>query len=241
MPPSLQLRHISSRFSVDWDFPGLTTKDAVHTANLNRDARCSLFVQPPSQPARSLARVTLVGSVAPVEHDRYEELAEMHLAVHGPGIGVDMMQPDDLFYRLEVDEVFYVGGMGSDGSAQVLPGADFAAAVPDGLYSSAEELVATWNERRADEVARIAAAAAKVPLSKLDWAELMWVDTNGIFLHLSKGDGVETVRVDFDRPAIDDRDARSKLTMLAQLAWEAENMDYRSMLPELLDNSANTN
>lgn len=40
--------------------------DAVHTANLKRDPKCSLFVQPGEHPARLLARVTLIGSVEPV-------------------------------------------------------------------------------------------------------------------------------------------------------------------------------
>ena len=40
--------------------------DAVHTANLSRDSKCSLFVQPGEHPARLLARVTLIGAVEPV-------------------------------------------------------------------------------------------------------------------------------------------------------------------------------
>ena len=38
--------------------------DAVHKANLEREPRCSLFVQPQDCPARMLARVTLIGKVA---------------------------------------------------------------------------------------------------------------------------------------------------------------------------------
>ena len=37
--------------------------DAVHTTNLLRNPRCSLFVQPPDLPARRLARATLIGQV----------------------------------------------------------------------------------------------------------------------------------------------------------------------------------
>ena len=40
--------------------------DAVHTANLRRDPKCSLFVQPGERPASLLARVTLIGEVEPV-------------------------------------------------------------------------------------------------------------------------------------------------------------------------------
>lgn len=44
--------------------------DAVHTANLKRDPKCSLFVQPGEHPARLLARVTLIGSVEPINEGR---------------------------------------------------------------------------------------------------------------------------------------------------------------------------
>jgi hypothetical protein len=37
--------------------------DAVHTANLLREPRCSLFIVPDDRPARLLARVTLIGKV----------------------------------------------------------------------------------------------------------------------------------------------------------------------------------
>ena len=38
-------------------------REAVHTANLLRNPRCSLFVQPEDMPARLLARATLIGQV----------------------------------------------------------------------------------------------------------------------------------------------------------------------------------
>ena len=41
--------------------------DAVHTANLSREPRCSLFVQPSSHPARLLARATLIGVAEPAD------------------------------------------------------------------------------------------------------------------------------------------------------------------------------
>ena len=41
--------------------------DAVHTANLARDPRCSLFVQPCAHPARLLARATLMGVAEPAD------------------------------------------------------------------------------------------------------------------------------------------------------------------------------
>lgn len=39
--------------------------DAMHTANLLQNPRCSLFIVPSQRPARLLARVTLIGQVCP--------------------------------------------------------------------------------------------------------------------------------------------------------------------------------
>lgn len=57
--------------------------DAVHTSNLLREPRCSLFVQPADMPARLLARVTLIGNVQAVEGEQKAEVAELHRHLHG--------------------------------------------------------------------------------------------------------------------------------------------------------------
>lgn len=36
------------------------------------------------------------------------------------GVGIDAPQPSDLYYRLLVDKVFYVGGMGGTAAAETL-------------------------------------------------------------------------------------------------------------------------
>lgn len=57
--------------------------DAVHTANLRRDPKCSLFVQPGERPASLLARVTLIGQVEPVSEGEQCSIA----AGRGGGTG----------------------------------------------------------------------------------------------------------------------------------------------------------
>ena len=44
-------------------------RDAIHTANLLANPRCTLFVRPAEHPAHLLARVTLIGSVEPVSSE----------------------------------------------------------------------------------------------------------------------------------------------------------------------------
>ena len=126
--------------------------DALHTTNLTSDPRCSLFVQPPSGHARSLARVTLIGKAVRLDGDEATEMREKHLLKHGSGIGIDSVSDQDQFWRLEVEKVFHVGGIGSDVAAESLEGEVFMAARPDELQDVAEDIVRDFNQNRMEEV-----------------------------------------------------------------------------------------
>ena len=47
------------------------------------------------------------------------------------GVGVDAPQDSDLYYRLNIREAFYVGGLGAGAAAEVISADDLAAAQPD--------------------------------------------------------------------------------------------------------------
>ncbi len=52
----------------------------------------------------------------------------------------------------------------------------------------------------------------------MSYAELLWVDYLGVYVKTASQEGVvETLRVPFIRPVHDERDARSLLTMMAQV------------------------
>lgn len=86
--------------------------DAAHTANLRGNKRCTIFAHASEKPARDLARVTLVGEVEDVGEEEASDAALRHAALYSSAIGVDAPQPDDIFMRLNVDECFYVAGLG---------------------------------------------------------------------------------------------------------------------------------
>ena len=55
------------------------------------------------------------------------------------------------------------------------------------------------------------------------YAELLWVDRLGAYLKAVAQDGGSAMlRVPFEREVEDEREARSALTMMAQVAWELE-------------------
>ncbi len=67
---------------------------------------------------------------------------------------------------------------------------------------------------------------------QLEGAELLWVDSLGAYFCASANDTECILRVPFPRPVQDERDARSALTMLAQVAWERERR-YTPVMPSV--------
>ena len=100
---------------------------------------------------------------------------------------------------------------------------EFLAGVPDALRFDAAPLLASFNQDRADDVLRIGAYAASCPLEGMYVAQLLWIDSLGVYVRVAGSGRPETVvRVQFHRPVTDYRDARSVLTLLAQVAWERD-------------------
>ena len=109
-------------------------KDAAHTEHVLRDARCSLYVQarpaaaagypwprtdaraapqPFTQPGGVMSRATLLGRVEQLSGDALAEAQQRFAVAHSGRTGVDAVQPTDLYFRLNVERVFFVGGLGS--------------------------------------------------------------------------------------------------------------------------------
>ena len=63
--------------------------------------------------------------------DGVEGVGAVRRASHGAGVGVDAAGADDVYYVLDVDKVFYVGGLGSDARAELIDGDAYANAAPD--------------------------------------------------------------------------------------------------------------
>eukprot|EP00803_Ostreobium_quekettii_P001692 evm.model.scf_1313.1 EVM.evm.TU.scf_1313.1 scf_1313:31847-33063(+) len=120
-------------------------RDAVHTANVARSGRCSLFVHPEDYPARCLARVTLLGEAEGVGEEEEEAFRMMHQAAHGEAAGVDRPSETDLLYRLRVSDCFFVGGLGGAATAESISSEDYTAAQPDVLRHDVPDIISQWN------------------------------------------------------------------------------------------------
>lgn len=108
------------------------------------------------------------------------------------------------------------------------------AAKPDILRHSAPKLVEFFNRERAEDVLRIASFASDTALEQIYLADLLWVDRWGAYAVVENfGCEPQICRVAFQRPILDERDARSVLTLLAQYAWEEER-HYSPPIPEAI-------
>src|SRR5579862_63135 len=86
---------------------------AMHTQNLQADPRASLLVTQQETDGEPLgaSRVTLVGNVLPVPGAELARAREAYLARHANSkYWVDF--EDFSFYRMEIVDVYYVGGFG---------------------------------------------------------------------------------------------------------------------------------
>jgi hypothetical protein len=60
--------------------------------------------------------------VEPVDEATAAAAAAKHASLHADNVGVDAPADTDLFYRLNIERCFFVGGLGSSGQAEIIPG-----------------------------------------------------------------------------------------------------------------------
>ena len=211
--------------------------DALHTANVTRDPRCSLYVQPATQPPGVLSRATLIGSLSRLDDDGATKASKQYNETHGENVGVDAVAGSDVYYKFDVDRVFYVGGLGSDKRAEVVSAADFDAALSDPLARIANSVVDAMNGERYEDVMNFARASLPDEAEPAE-ARMLWVDQLGFDVRVitSAGDGavgkVLDVRVPFPAPATTQQQVLSSLTMLAQVMWEEEKQYSPQPVPQ---------
>jgi hypothetical protein len=227
-------------------------QDSPEARNLERNARCSVLLSPPALPARRVAAVALRGTATAAPDD--DDASPSSSSSSSSCSSLPAPPPGARHYLLDVSSALYYGELdGTPPSGQVVAGAELAAAEPCHLRDAAPALVDAWNGDRAEDVYRVAAARLGVPLSRMLYAELLWVDRLGVYVQAEvaveaggggggAADGATAsepalVRVPFQRPVLDERDARSALTMAAQIAWESER-SYVPPVPSIFSEGA---
>jgi hypothetical protein len=195
----------------------LISSMAMHTQNLEGDPRASLLAMQPANEGDVLGagRVTLVGNARKVPDAQQAEARERYLAAYeNAKYWVDY--EDFSFYRLDVVDVYFVGGFGVMGWVAA---EDYLAAERDPLAGHAAAIIEHMNADHA--AAMILLARAHAGLEAVE-AQMTSVDRLGFHLRLRTAEGMKGARVAFKREARDAQQAREILVEMVKDARATE-------------------
>ena len=191
----------------------LISSMAMHTQNLGGDARASLLVTQPGATGDPLAsgRVTLMGRAQRLSGDDVAAARSAYLAAHAnAAYWVDF--EDFSFWRLDVDDVYFVGGFAAMGWVEA---GEYGAARPDPLAEIAEGIMEHMNADHADALLAYARFFGGEPA---DEARMVTVDRLGFKLHLKNGERRWSTRIAFPREVTNAADSRAVLIEMARAA-----------------------
>src|SRR6202140_39561 len=132
---------------------------AMHTQNLQADPRASLLVtQADAGDPLGASRVTLVGNVLPLQSSEVPAARNLYLQRYDNSkYWVDF--EDFSFYRMEVVDIYYVGGFGVMGWVSA---SEYDHAQPDPLADSTTEIIQHMNADHKEALILIARAFAGI-------------------------------------------------------------------------------
>jgi putative heme iron utilization protein len=191
----------------------LISQMAMHTHNLRRDGRASLFVEQPSSDGDALgaARGTVVGDVAQVPAQEITGVRDIYLARHeNAKYWVDF--DDFSFWRMEPVDVYYVGGFGVMGWVAA---AEYASAEADPLAGAAAEITGHMN---ADHASSLVVLAQKYAGIEATEAAMTSVDRLGFTVRLKTPEGMRGARINFLREVRTAGEARVVLVEMVRVA-----------------------
>ena len=185
---------------------------AMHTQNLQADPRSSLLVTLPDAGGDPLgaSRVTLLGNVLPIPEPEVSEARKLYLARYANSKHwVDF--EDFSFYRMDVMDVYYVGGFGVMGWVSA---SEYYHGQPDPLADFAADIIQHMNTGHGDALILLARAFAGIESQE---ATMTSVDRLGFHVRLKTPDGARGARIGFPREVGSAAEARNVLIdMVAQ-------------------------
>src|SRR6201987_2496988 len=163
---------------------------AMHTHNLQADTRASLLVTQPDGSGDPLgaSRVTLMGNVLTIPKPQVPEARKLYLARYANSqYWVDF--EDFSFYRMDVLDVYYVGGFGVMGWVSA---ADYYQAEPDPLADTAPSIIQHMTADHGDALIVLARQFGGVESQE---AAMTSVDRLGFQLRLKTQDRIRAARI----------------------------------------------
>src|SRR5579863_5972750 len=167
---------------------------AMHTQNLQADARASLLVTQDDVSGDPLgaSRVTLLGNVRTIPKAEVQESRDLYLSRYANSkYWVDF--EDFSFYRLDVVDVYYVGGFGVMGWVAAL---EYNQARPDPLADAAAGIIEHMNADHKDALFLLGRVLAGIEAEE---AAMTSVDRLGFHVRLKTLEGMKGARIAFLR------------------------------------------
>jgi putative heme iron utilization protein len=179
---------------------------AMHTQNLQADPRSSLLVTQLDASGDPLgaSRVTLVGSILPIPDQEVAEARKLYLARYANSKNwVDF--EDFSFYRMDVLDVYYVGGFGVMGWVTA---SEYSHGQPDPLADTAADIIQHMNTDHGEALKLLARTFAGIESQE---AVMTSVDRLGFYVRLKTPDGMRGTRIAFSREVGSPGEARNVL------------------------------
>ena len=179
---------------------------AMHTQNLQGNPRASLLVAQPEASGDPLgaARITLMGNVERVPEAEVASARNLYLARHeNSKYWVDF--EDFSFYRMDVIDLYYVGGFGVMGWVEA---AQYQHAMPDPLSDAATGILEHMNADHADALILLAKRFAGIEAQE---ATMTSVDRLGFNVRLKTPDRMRGARIAFLREVSNPAETREVL------------------------------
>ncbi len=186
---------------------------AMHTHNLQADSRASLLVTQADASGDPLgaSRVTLIGNVLTIPQLEVSEARKLYLARYANSqYWVDF--EDFSFYRMNVVDVYYVGGFGVMGWVSV---PDYEHAQPDPLADATGEIIQHMNADHKDALILLARIFARIESQE---ASMTAVDRLGFHVRLKTQEGMRGARIAFSREVHNPVETRKVLVEMVQQA-----------------------
>ncbi|MGA9511035.1 MAG: DUF2470 domain-containing protein [Candidatus Sulfotelmatobacter sp.] len=186
---------------------------AMHTQNLQGDPRASLLVTQADGEGDPLgaSRVTLMGNVQIIPEPEVADARKIYLKRYANSkYWVDF--EDFSFYRMDVVDVYYVGGFGVMGWVRA---SEYDQAQPDPLAEVAAGIIEHMNADHKDALILLARKSAGIESQE---AAMTSVDRLGFHVRLKTADGVRGARIAFLREVRNVNDARKVLVEMVQQA-----------------------
>ena len=164
-----------------------------------------------SRCALGASRVTLLGNVLAIDKGEIAEARKLYLARYeNSNYWVDY--EDFIFYRMDVVDIYYVGGFGVMGwiSAE-----EYQQAEPDPLADAAAGIMQHMNADHKDALILLARALAAIESEE---AAMTSIDRLGFHLRLKTQDGVRGARIAFSRAVSNPVETRSVFVEMVQQA-----------------------